>query len=340
MPKLNVLVTGSTGYIGIQLINLLIRHRKINIKYLCGNTSVGKKISTFDKKLNIKTLPKIIKFNEKLLNDVDVIFTALPNGEAQEISKKILKKNTLIDLAADFRLEKASDYLKWYKQKHKAPNLIKKSIYSLPELSGDKIKKFQIIGCPGCYPTSILIPLVPLIKKNIIKNDNIIIDSKSGYSGAGRGVHQKYKNKNLYESLSVYNVGIHRHNSEIEQEIRKYTKEKFKFSFTPHLSPMFRGILSTIYIDLQKGQTVNSLNNELVKFYKKSDFVQIVKMNSSLSTNEVINTNNCKISVCKSKYQDKAIIISSIDNLIKGGAGQAIQNMNILKNFNIKEGLR
>ena len=340
MPKLNVLVTGSTGYIGIQLINLLIRHRKINIKYLCGNTSVGKKISTFDKKLNIKTLPKIIKFNEKLLNDVDVIFTALPNGEAQEISKKILKKNTLIDLAADFRLEKASDYLKWYKQKHKAPNLIKKSIYSLPELSGDKIKKFQIIGCPGCYPTSILIPLVPLIKKNIIKNDNIIIDSKSGYSGAGRGVHQKYKNKNLYESLSVYNVGIHRHNSEIEQEIRKYTKEKFKFSFTPHLSPMFRGILSTIYIDLQKGQTVNSLNNELVKFYKKSDFVQVVKMNSSLSTNEVINTNNCKISVCKSKYQDKAIIISSIDNLIKGGAGQAIQNMNILKNFNIKEGLR
>ena len=340
MPKLNVLVTGSTGYIGIQLINLLIRHRKINIKYLCGNTSVGKKISTFDKKLNTKTLPKIIKFNEKLLNDVDIIFTALPNGEAQEISKKILKKNTLIDLAADFRLEKASDYLKWYKQKHKAPNLIKKSIYSLPELSGDKIKKFQIIGCPGCYPTSILIPLVPLIKKNIIRKDNIIIDSKSGYSGAGRGVHQKYKNKNLYESLSVYGVGVHRHNSEIEQEIKKYTKEKFKFSFTPHLSPMFRGILSTIYIDLQKGQTVNSLNNELVKFYKKSDFVQVVKMNSSLSTNEVINTNNCKISVCKSKYQDKAIIISSIDNLIKGGAGQAIQNMNILKDFNINEGLR
>ena len=340
MPKLNVLVAGSTGYIGVQLIKLLVKHNKINIKYLCGNTSIGKDISYYDNTLKYKKLPKIIKFNKKLLNNIDIIFTALPNGQSQEISKNLLHKNTLIDLAADFRLKKASDYFKWYKLKHKAPHLIKKSVYALPEITGSDIKKFQIIGCPGCYPTSILLPLIPLINKKLLKLNNIIMDSKSGYSGAGRGVHKKYKNKNLNESLSAYGVSFHRHNSEIEQTIRKYTKRKFDFTFTPHLSPMFRGILSTIYIDINKGKTVNSLYNELNRFYKNSTFVKVIKMNSLISTNEVINTNNCLISVCKSKYKNKAIILSSIDNLIKGGAGQGVQNMNIIKNFNIKEGLK
>ena len=340
MPKLNVLVAGSTGYIGVQLIKLLIKHSKIKVKYLCGNSSVGKKISVYDETLRSKKLPKIIKFNKKLLEDVDIIFTALPNGEAQQISKFLLKKNILIDLAADFRLEKSSEYLKWYKQKHKAPNLIKKSIYALPELTGKEIKKFKVISCPGCYPTSILIPLIPLIKKKFIKMNNIIIDSKSGYSGAGRNVHKKYKDKNLYESLSAYGIGFHRHNSEIVQMIKKINSNKLNLTFTPHLSPMFRGILSTIYVDLEKGKTVNNLHNELTKFFKKSVFVKIKKQNELLSTNEVINTNNCMISVCKSKFNNKAIILSSIDNLIKGGAGQAIQNMNILYNFSAKEGLR
>ncbi len=339
MSKLNVLVAGSTGYIGVQLIKLLVKHNKINIKYLCGNTSVGKNISKYERNLKIKKLPKIIKFNKKLLNDVDIIFTALPNGEAQLIAKDLLKKNTLIDLAADFRIEKASEYKKWYKQNHKAPKLIRKSIYALPELINKKIKNYKIIACPGCYPTSILLPLIPLIKKDFINTKNIIIDSKSGYSGAGRNVHKKYKNKNLYESLSVYGVSFHRHNPEIEQMIRKYTKKKINFTFTPHLSPMFRGILSTIYVDLNKDMTIKKLHNEVSNFYKKSIFVKVKKLNSLISTNDVINTNNCIISLCKSKYKNKAIILSSIDNLIKGGAGQAIQNMNILNNFNIKEGL-
>ena len=340
MPKLNILVAGSTGYIGIQLVNLLSKHKYVNIKYLCGNSSVGKNISIYDKKLKNKKLPKIIKFNYRLLKDIDIIFTALPNGEAQKISKKLLKNNVLIDLAADFRLDTASDYLKWYKQKHQAPKLIKKSYYSLPELTGDKLKDYNIIGCPGCYPTSILIPLAPILKKKLIKKENIIIDSKSGYSGAGRGVHKKYKNKNLYESLSAYGVTFHRHNSEIEQFLNKYIKSKVKFTFTPHLSPMFRGILSTIYVDLNKGKSIKNLYNELIKFYRKSNFVKVLKINSLISTNNVINTNNCEISICESKYKNKAIILSSIDNLIKGGAGQAIQNLNILKNLREQEGLK
>ena len=339
MPKLNALVAGSTGYIGVQLIKLLVKHKYINIKYLCGNTSVGKKITYYEKSLSNQRLPKIIKFNKNLLKDIDVIFTALPNGEAQDISKYLTKNITLIDLAADFRLEKASEYLKWYKQKHRAKNLIKKSIYSLPEINGKELNKYQIISCPGCYPTSILLPLIPLFESNLVKVRNIIIDSKSGYSGAGRGVHKKYKDKNLYESLSAYGVGFHRHNSEINQMLQKHTKKKIDFSFTPHLTPMFRGILSTIYIDLANGVTQTNIINKLTKFYRKDNFVKILKPNTLISTNDVINTNNCHISVCKSKYKNKIIILSAIDNLIKGGAGQAIQNLNMKFNFPLKTAL-
>jgi len=339
MPKLNALVAGSTGYIGIQLIKLLIKHKYINIKYLCGNTSVGKKISHYDKSLTNKKLPKIIKFNKNLLNNIDVIFTALPNGEAQDISKYLKKNVTLIDLAADFRLEKESDYLKWYKQKHKATNLIKKSIYSIPEINGNLLKKYQIISCPGCYPTSILLPLIPLLKYRLIKVKNIIMDSKSGYSGAGRGVHKKYKDKNLYESLSAYGVGFHRHNSEIEQMLKKYTNKKIDFNFTPHLTPMFRGILSTIYIDLEDNVTQSKIIKKLSAFYKKKFFIKVLKSNSLISTNDVINTNNCHISICKTKFKNKIIILSAIDNLIKGGAGQAIQNLNLKFNFPLRTGL-
>ena len=339
MPKLNALVAGSTGYIGLQLIKLLIKHKYIRIRYLCGNTSVGKKISHYDKSLSNKKLPKIIKFNKDLLKNIDVVFTALPNGEAQDISKQLNQDVTLIDLAADFRLEKKSDYLKWYKQKHRASGLIKKSIYSLPEINGSETKKYQIIACPGCYPTSILLPLVPLFKNKLVKVKNIIMDSKSGYSGAGRGVHKKYKDKNLYESLSAYGVGFHRHNSEIQQMLNKYSNKKIDFNFTPHLTPMFRGILSTIYIDLEANVTQSKVLKTLSNFYKTNNFIKVLKSDSLISTNDVINTNNCYISVCKTKYKNKIIILSAIDNLIKGGAGQAVQNLNIKFNFPSKTGL-
>tara|TARA_A100001011_G_scaffold118271_1_gene124787 strand:+ start:307 stop:1329 length:1023 start_codon:yes stop_codon:yes gene_type:complete len=328
MPKLNVLIAGSTGYIGIQLVKLLIKHKYVNIKYLCGNTSVGKNISHYDKSLSNKKLPKIIKFSKSLLNNIDVIFTALPNGEAQDIVKHLSKKVTLIDLSADFRLTKSSDYFKWYKQKHRAINYIKKSIYSLPEINRELLGSYQIISCPGCYPTSILLPLIPLFKSKLIKVKNIIIDSKSGYSGAGRGVHKKYKNKNLNESLSSYGVGFHRHNSEIYQMLSIFTKKQFDFTFTPHLSPMFRGILTTIYLDLEDGSNATKVLKKLTNFYKNEKFVKVLKGDSMISTNDVINTNNCNISVCKTKYKNKIIILSAIDNLIKGGSGQAIQNLN------------
>ncbi len=340
MQKLNILVAGSTGYIGVELIKLLVNHKKVKIKYLCGNSSVGKNISLYDKSLKNKKLPKIIKFNQKLLKDVDVVFTALPNGEAHKISNMLQKHNTLIDLSADFRLKKASTYLKYYKIKHSSIKNINKSIYALPEIKNKRIKEFKIIGCPGCYSTSALIPLIPLIKNKVISKKNIIIDSKSGYSGAGRGVHKMYKNKNLYESLSAYGIKSHRHNSEIQQELNSETGKKVEFTFTPHLSPMFRGILTTIYCSTEKKHSINSIMSTLKKFYKNEMFVKILKKNSLISTNDVINTNNCLISICESKQKNQFIILSAIDNLIKGGSGQAIQNMNILFNFKENMGLK
>ena len=339
MSKLNVLVCGSTGYIGIELIKILVRHKKIHIKYLCGNSSVGKNISFYDKSLLKNKLPIIRKFQRKLLKEVDVIFSALPNGEAQKLSKFLLDKNLLIDLSADFRLKNKNEYLKWYKIKHSAQKLIKNSIYSLPELKKNQFKNQKVISSPGCYPTSILLPLAPLIQKNFISNRNIVIDSKSGYSGAGRNVHKKYKKKNLYESLSAYGIANHRQNSEIQQELDLYTKKKNYFDFTPHLSPMFRGIITTINVDLKKNIDAKKIHQYLSKFYKKSKFVQIKKINSLLSTNEVINTNNCLISICNSKNKNKLIILSAIDNLIKGGGGQAVQSMNMYYGFKEDEAL-
>ncbi|MFL2893142.1 MAG: N-acetyl-gamma-glutamyl-phosphate reductase [Candidatus Pelagibacter sp.] len=339
MSKLNVLVCGSTGYIGIELVKILVKHKKIHIKYLCGNSSVGKNISFYDKSLSKKKLPIIRKFQRKLLKEVDVIFSALPNGEAQKLSKFLLDKNLLIDLSADFRLKNKNEYLKWYKIRHSAQKLIQNSIYSLPELKKKQLKNQKIISSPGCYPTSILLPLGPLIQKNLISNKNIVINSMSGYSGAGRNVHKKYKNKNLYESISAYGIANHRHNSEIQQELDLYTKKKNYFDFTPHLSPMFRGIISTINVDLKKNVNAIKVYRYISKFYQKSKFVKIKKINSLLSTNEVINTNNCLISICYSTNNNKLIILSAIDNLIKGGGGQAVQSMNLYFGFKENEGL-
>ena len=339
MRKLNILIAGSTGYMGVQLVKLLSKHKNINIKYLCGNSSIGKNISYYDKKLRNKKLPKIVKFNKSFLANVDIVFTALPNGEAQILSKHLLPKNRLIDLAADFRLNNSNEYKKWYKMNHKAKSNIANSIYGLPEISKKYLKNYKIIACPGCYPTSILLPLLPLLRKNIISEKNIIIDSKSGFSGVGRGVHKKNVKENLYDSLSAYGIGFHRHNSEIEQELSNVSRKKIEFSFTPHITPMFRGILSTIYVNIPKKMNPKKIYNNLKKVYKNMQFIKFAKFNSAISTNDVINSNNCLISVCKSKYKDKVVILSAIDNLIKGGSGQGVQNMNIIYNFPESRGL-
>ncbi len=339
MKKINIVVAGATGYIGLEVIKLLAKHPYVKIKYLCAQSSIGLKISKFEPTLKkFKKLPRISNLEKINFDDIDVLFTALPNGSAHKIVKKLNKKTKLIDLSADFRLSKASEYEKWYNIKHLGRKFINKSIYLIPELNDQDIKKFKIISCPGCYPTSIQLPLIPLLKNKLIKKNGIIIDSKSGYSGAGKNLNKKFKYKNIYESISAYGVGNHRHVSEIEQEFSKISKSKINITFTPHLSPMFRGILSTIYVDLPKNVTAKKIYKFLLNFYKKKYFVNIEKFNKPIGTGDVMNTNNCRISVCKSKNKNKIIILSTIDNLLKGGSGQAVQNMNILFGFKENKG--
>jgi N-acetyl-gamma-glutamyl-phosphate reductase len=340
--KINVAVIGATGYTGLDLVLILSKHPKVNILNLCATKNLGKTINYFDNRIK-KKLPKISSVKKINWLNLDLVFLSLPNGEAQKLIKKKFNENKkikFIDLSADFRILDHRIYEKNYNIKHKAKNLIKYSLYSIPEFSKNTIKKFRIISNPGCYPTSIQLPLVPLIKKNLIKKNNITIDSKSGFSGAGKNLEKKFTHKNLYASIFGYNPKNHRHICEIDQQFKKLTKKKIAFTFNPYLLPTFRGILSSIYVYLDKGKTGNYLRNSLIKFYKKSKFVKILKLNTPLGSGNVLNTNNIEISICETRIKNKFIIFSAIDNLVKGASGQAVQNMNILYDFPEHLGLK
>ncbi len=340
--KINIGVIGATGYTGLDLVLLLSKHPRVKIKYLCATKNLGKEISLFDKRIK-KKLPKISLLKKINWKTLDLVFLSLPNGEAQKLIKKNFYKNKklkFIDLSADFRLSNAKVYEKNYKIKHKAKKLIKYSLYSIPEFTKKKINKFRIISNPGCYPTSIQIPLIPLIKKGLLKKDNITIDSKSGYSGAGKNIEKKFNHKNLYSSAFAYSTKNHRHISETDEQIFKLTKKKIKYSFNPHLIPTFRGILTSMYIYTHKGKSGKYIRDALIKFYKSSKFIKILKLNSNLGSGNVLNTNNCEISICETRIKNKLIIFSAIDNLIKGASGQAVQNMNLLYKFPERLGLK
>ena len=340
--KLKIAIAGATGYVGLDLVNLLSKHPKIKLVNLCATRNLGKKIHIFDGRLK-KTLPKISRLNQVKWNEIDLLFLSLPNGAAHNIIKKLYYKYShlkFIDLSADFRISNVKIYEQNYKIKHKAKNLIKDSFYSIPELTKKKINTYRIISNPGCYPTSVQIPLIPLINRKLINTKNITIDSKSGFSGAGKNLTKKFTHKNLYSSIFAYSTKNHRHVCEMEQQLTLFTNKKIDFSFNPHLLPTFRGILTAIYVQTKKGKSGKILRNSLKKFYKKSKFVRILKLNTEIGSGNVLNTNNCEISVCETKVKNKIVIFSAIDNLVKGASGQAIQNMNLLYNFSENLGLK
>ena len=339
--KINVVIAGATGYVGLDLVFYLSKHPEVNISYLCAQKNLNKNIKFFDKRIN-KKLPKTSNLDNVNWSKIDLLFLSLPNGEAQKIVKTLFKHKHLkfIDLSADFRIENFNQYKKWYSLNHKAKNLIHKTIYSIPEFTREKINNFRIIANPGCYPTSIQLPLLPLLRKSLINTSNITIDSKSGYSGAGKNFNLKFTHKNFDQSIFAYGIEKHRHMSELDQEFKKYSKNNIKYTFNPHILPTFRGILSSIYIEVKKNIGVNEIYSELKKFHFKNNFVHLYKINTPMGNGNVLNTNNCEISVCKTRYKNKIVIFSAIDNLVKGASGQAIQNMNLLYNFKENLGLK
>ena len=340
--KLKIAIIGATGFTGLDLTYYLSKHPKVRIVNLCATKNLGKKMSYFDKRIK-KKLPKISSIKNIDWKNIDLVFLSLPNGEAQKIiSNTYFKYRNLryIDLSADFRISNPDTYYKNYKLKHKAINLIKDSLYSISEFNKNTIKNFRIISNPGCYPTSIQIPLIPLIQNNLININGITIDSKSGFSGAGKNLKKKFKHKNLFSSIFAYNTKHHRHTCEIDQEIFRFTKKKVSYTFNPHLLPTFRGILTSIYLKTNIGINVDKIRKTLIKYYKKKEFIKIMKKNNQLGSGNVLNTNNCEISVCETKVKNKIVIFSALDNLVKGASGQAIQNMNLLYGFRENTGLK
>lgn len=333
--NLNVSIVGASGYTGIELVRILLHHPNVSIKQIIANNNSGKYLNEiYPHFKNEKTL-KLISLKEAKWDNTDVIFLCLPHTASQKIIRELPSNIKIIDLSADFRIKDKNLYSKWYGEEHLAPEFISKASYGLPELFKEEIKDSDIIACPGCFPTGAILPLFPLLQQNIIEAENIIIDSKTGVSGAGRNLKQNLLFCEMNENIYPYNICNHRHIAEIEQSLYIASKIKAEINFVPQIIPINRGILSTIYTYMKKDQNIDDLHKTLKNFYKDSFFIKVMDQGYTPNILEVQHTNYCHISVHQGRSSNLAVITSVIDNLGKGAAGQAIQNMNII--FNLKE---
>ena len=336
---ITVAVLGSTGYVGLELINLLSRHPNVEINFLGSNNFPNKNIKEFDNRIINDTLPKLDQYKNINLTNIDVIFLALPHAASHKFVKENINKTKIIDLSADFRLDDSEVYRNNYNSEHLCPKLLKNFIYGLPEINYELIRNSNNIAVPGCYPTSVLLPLIPLFKANLIRSDNLIIDSKSGYSGAGKKFDKKNISKKGMLNFYNYNTNQHRHICEIHQELSKISNTSIKFSFNPHILPIFRGMMSTIYCDLNNNISNHDINECIKKFYFNTNFVKLINNEDRNDFFKVQNTNNCFIKLFNHYDSSKIIIVSLIDNLLKGASGQAVQCMNIMFGYDEKLGL-
>ena len=323
-------IIGATGYVGVELLRLLLNHPKVSVEAISSSSFKGENISSLYKNFFNKT-DLICEDIDTVIEKTDIIFTALPHGLSEEIAEKAIKENKIvIDLGADFRLDDEAEYEEWYGKKFAHKDLHNLSIYGLPELNRTKIKECKIIGNPGCYPTSIELGLMPLLEKNLINPKNIICDSKSGITGAGRGLSLKSHYPESNENFSAYGIGSHRHTPEIEQVLSTIAGEDIQVTFTPHLLPINRGILSTIYCETKDNITLEEIHKIYEEKYKNEPFVHVLPLGQTAEIKQVKCTNNCHISLHQNYRKNQLIIISTIDNMVKGAAGQAIQNLNII----------
>ncbi len=332
-------VLGATGYAGAELVRLLCAHKNVEITSLASKTYTGQKMS--DVMPSLRGICDIVLEEadaEHASEKCDVVFTALPHGVSHKVIKELCEKGLkVIDLSGDFRYNDLNVYKEWYGVEHACPELLEKSVYGLCELHRDEIKKSSLIGNPGCYTTCSILGLAPLLKEGIVETKNIIIDAKSGVSGAGRSLSLQTHFAECTETMKAYKVATHRHTSEIEQELSILANEEIILSFTPHLVPMKRGILVTEYANLKKPYTKEELLDIYKNFYKGEKFVRILDTLPEIKN--VTGSNYVDISLTVDKRLNRVIVVAVIDNLIKGAAGQAIQNMNLLFDLPEYEGL-
>jgi len=340
MSTIKVAILGASGYTGGELIRLLLNHPNVEISHITAEKHAGKQISEVFPHLNgllDLNLEKLSAAN--IPGDIDLVFAALPHGASAEVIMELYERDLkIIDLGADFRLNEGN-YKEWYGD-HPCTELLEGAVYGISELYKDEIAETKLIANPGCYPTSSILPLAPLLKNGLIKEKNIIIDSKSGVSGAGRSLSQDLHFCEVNEGFKAYKVGGHRHCPEIEQQLSDYCGKSIRVTFTPHLIPIDRGILSTIYVHTQKSHTTAELIKIYKKFYKDSYFIRVYDEGEFPSTSFVKGSNFCDIGVMSDPENKTAIFISAIDNLVKGASGQAIQNMNIMMDLPEDTGLK
>ena len=338
--EINVAIIGATGYTGIELIRLLLLHPNYRIVCLTSDTKAGKTMEEIFPHLNSFNLPSLVKVDNIDFSNIDAIFCCVPHGTTQDIIAQIPKDIKICDLSADFRFEDINLYEKTYGVKHTQEMLQKEAVYGLTEIYRKDIKGASLVACPGCYPTSVLLPLLPLVKNKIIKMDNIIVDSKSGVSGAGRSLRESLLFSEVSDGFSAYGMVKHRHKPEIISQLMNFSESKvLDLTFTPHLLPTKRGILSTIYFDSKSEFGFRDVNDCLKENYANDSFVHLIENNQAPSTNDVRGSNLCKFSVFFDEQSKKFIIVSVLDNLVKGASGQAIQNMNLMMGIDETSGL-
>ncbi len=337
--NISTVIIGASGYTGADLIRILSVHDYVDIKALTANEHIGKSLGAVHPQFSMLNLPNMQSVETVEWENIDVAFCALPHGTAQNIIRMIPKHVKIIDMSADFRLKNKDVYETWYQCSHESEDLLNEAVYGLTEHYREDIKKARLVACPGCYPTATLLLLLPLIKAGLISEKGLIIDAKSGVSGAGRAV----KKTNLFcenaESIQPYSVSGHRHAPEIEQELSKIVEQDVMVSFTPHLVPVNRGELVTVYAET-KGYTAKHMRECLKDFYQNEAFVHVTNEGEVPTTKQVRGSNFCLLSVFDDRIENRVILIATIDNLVKGSSGQAVQNMNIMFDIDETEALK
>jgi len=333
--KAKIGVLGASGYTGCELVRMLLRHPRADIVLLTAERSAGKAMRDVFPHFSPFTLPQLVAIEglDWANLALDVAFCALPHATTQKVIKQLLAKSPatkVVDLSADFRLKDAAAYAKWYGHEHYAPDLQKEAVYGLTEIHRREIRKARLVANPGCYTSCAQLPLIPLLKNKAIELDEIVIDAKSGMTGAGRAAKEAMLFSEVSEGFHAYGVGHHRHMVELDQEFSLAAEREVIVSFTPHLVPMNRGILSTIYLRGRRGRTPEDLHAILLKFYMKEPFVHVLPFGETPQTRHVRGSNMTFIGVVKDRIPGRAIVISALDNLVKGASGQAIQNMNLI----------
>ena len=331
-------ILGATGYTGQELVRLLLPHPAAEIVYLGSSSMAGSLYAEICPQFSDRTALKLEAEDE--IPAVDVLFCALPHGiTAARVGEFLAKGIKVVDLGADFRLRQAATYQEWYKIKHPAADLIEVAVYGIPELYRAEIKGKSLVANPGCYPTAGLLALVPLLRQGLVQADSVIIDAKSGVSGAGRGANLGTHFSEVNENIKAYGVAQHRHTPEIEQELSKAAGMPVTISFTPHLVPMIRGILATIYVNLRPGVSEADLRGAWQAQYEGEQFVHVLPEGIWPQTKLALGSNHAFLQLTVDQRTGRAVIVSAIDNLVKGAAGQAVQNMNIIMGLPEESGL-